>query len=200
MIPLVLCSIVTWVVIFERLWSFRLMGEGMRSFQLEAINTVLRGDRDALRALCQRSPDLPTSRLILVALERQASNDERIRSHWLEALERRRQLVNQDLRRNLWMLGTIGAAAPFIGLFGTVVGILRSFTEMARSGSGGFAVVAAGISESLIATAAGIVVAVIAVMAYNAFQTRLGQLVLTIRIHTEEIAEVLGGAENPVRR
>ena len=62
-------------------------------------------------------------------------------------------------------------------LFGTVVGILTAFQNMAKTGSGGFAVVASGISESLIATAAGIVVAVISVMAYNAFQTRWNQLV-----------------------
>ncbi len=200
MIPLVICSLLTWVVIFERIWSFRKLGEGLRSFQLEAINTLLRGDRDSLKALCGRSPDLPTSRLLMTAIERQSSNDERLRANWHEALERRRQLINQELKRNLWILGTIGSAAPFIGLFGTVVGILRSFNDMAKTGSGGFAVVAGGISESLIATAAGIVVAVIAVMAYNTFQTRWSQLVLTIKIHSEEIAEVLDGAQNIGRR
>jgi biopolymer transport protein ExbB len=132
----------------------------------------------------------------MVGLERLSSNDRRIRAKWIEALERRRQLLNQDLKRNLWILGTIGSASPFIGLFGTVVGVLRSFQEMARTGSGGFAVVAAGISESLIATAAGIVVAVIAVMAFNAFQTRWNALVLTIRIHTEEFTEVLSSLES----
>ncbi len=94
-------------------------------------------------------------------------------------------------------MGTIGSAAPFIGLFGTVVGVLESFQQMAVKGSGGFAVVAAGISEALIATAAGIVVAVIAVMAFNAFQTRWNGLVLTIRVHTEEFSEILSSLETP---
>ena len=89
------------------------------------------------------------------------------------------------------ILGTIGSSAPFIGLFGTVIGILRSFQEMAKTGSGGFAVVASGISESLIATAAGIVVAVVAVMSYNAFQIRWGRLTLLIRLQMEELAEML---------
>ena len=130
----------------------------------------------------------------MVALERLNSKDARLKGRWFEALERKRQVMNLELRQNLWLLGTIGAAAPFIGLFGTVIGILRSFQEMAKSGSGGFNVVAAGISESLVATAAGIVVAVIAVMAFNAFQTRWGSLVLTIRVSTEELAEILESA------
>jgi biopolymer transport protein ExbB len=193
MYPLVICSLLVWAVIFERLWRYRKLGHGLKAFHLEAINILLRGDRDALRNLSHRNVELPTARLVLVALERQDSRDRRIKERWQEAVERKRQLVNLELRENLWVLGTIGAAAPFIGLFGTVVGILRSFNDMAKTGSGGFAVVASGISESLIATASGIVVAVIAVMAYNAFQTRWTTLVTTVRIQTEELAEMLGG-------
>lgn len=201
MYPLLICSLLIWAVIFERLWNYRKLGHQLKSFHLEAINTLMAGDRESVRNLCRRNPDLPTSRLLMTGLDRLSAKDARLRSRWAEALERNRQLVNQELRRNLWILGTIGSAAPFIGLFGTVVGILRSFQEMARTGSGGFAVVASGISESLIATAAGIVVAVIAVMAFNAFQTRWGGLVLTIKLHTEEFAEMLeaheGGPHGP---
>ncbi len=192
MYVLVLCSLLSWAVIFERIWSFRKLGHDLRHFYLEALNILLRNDREALKRFCDNNSQIPTSRILLVGLERLQSKDERIRSNWMAAVERRRQMLNQELKRNLWVLGTIGSAAPFIGLFGTVLGILESFQEMARTGSGGFAVVAAGISSSLIATAAGIVVAVIAVMAFNAFQTRWSSLVLTIRLHTEEFTEVLG--------
>src|SRR5438094_4201896 len=71
------------------------------------------------------------------------------------------------------MLGTIGSAAPFIGLFGTVMGIIRAFHHMAIAGTGGFAVVAGGISEALIATALGLAVGIIAVVCYNYFQARV---------------------------
>lgn len=196
MYPLLLCSLAAWIVIFERLWRYRRLGQGMRVFHVEAMNALLRGERDALRSLCSVHPHLPTSRLMTAALERLGAKDERLRSGWQEALERRRQAINQELRQNLWILGTIGSSAPFIGLFGTVVGILRSFQDMARTGSGGFAVVAAGISESLIATAAGIVVAVISVIAYNAFQTRWSSLVLVIRLQTEELSELLAQLES----
>ncbi|MGK5086576.1 MotA/TolQ/ExbB proton channel family protein [Bdellovibrionota bacterium FG-2] len=191
MYPLLVCSLLSWGVIFERLWSYRRLGHTLHSFHLSAMNLLLRNDRDALERLCRESGNLPTASLVSIALERLNSKDDRLRQRWQEAMERRRQLVNQDLRANLWILGTIGSASPFIGLFGTVIGILRSFQEMAKTGSGGFAVVASGISESLIATAAGIIVAVIAVMSYNAFQTRLSRFVLVIRLQAEELVELL---------
>jgi biopolymer transport protein ExbB len=191
MYPLVICSLVAWAVIFERLWSFRRLSKGLKSFHLQAMNVLLRSDLDALRRLCDEHTPLPTAALIGVALDRMRSKDQRLRASWLEALERRRLGLNQELRQNLWILGTIGSSAPFIGLFGTVVGILRSFQEMSRTGAGGFAVVAGGISESLVATAMGIVVAVIAVMSFNAFQTRWSGLVLSVRLQTEELAELL---------
>lgn len=191
MYPLVICSLLVWGVIFERLWTYRRLGASLKSFHLEATHTLLSHDLDALRGLCHRNSGLPTARLLRVALERISSKDVRLRGRWLEALERKRQLLNFELRQNLWILGTIGSSAPFIGLLGTVVGILRSFQEMAKTGSGGFTVVAAGISEALVTTAAGIVVAVIAVIAFNAFQTRWSQLVLTLRVHAEDLSEML---------
>lgn len=196
MIPLFLCSLVTWGVILERAWCFRRLGGELRSFHLEAIHALLRGDRDALRRLCSSAyPQLPTSRLVMTALERLEAKELKQRTRWREAVERRRVLTNQELKGALWVLGTIGSLAPFIGLFGTVVGILRSFHDMARTGSGGFAVVAAGISEALIATAAGIVVALVAVLAYNTLQVRCAKLILTVRLQIEELAEMLGDAD-----
>ena len=79
----------------------------------------------------------------------------------------------QKLKKHLWILGTVASSAPFIGLLGTVVGIIKSFESMAIAGTGGFAVVAAGISEALVATALGLAVAIIAVIFYNYFQTRI---------------------------
>lgn len=191
MIPLLLFSILAWAVILERIWTYWRINKNLKTFHLQALNALLRGEREVFRSLCHQFPTLPTSKLAITALERLNAPDVRIRSRWQETLERERLLINQELRGHLWLLGTIGSSSPFIGLFGTVVGILRSFHDMAKTGSGGFAIVAGGISESLIATAAGIVVAVVAVIAYNAFQTRWGSLVLIIKLHTEELAEML---------
>jgi biopolymer transport protein ExbB len=191
MVPLVLCSLIGWAVIFERVWRYRALDRDLRSFHLEAMNALLRRERNAVKALCERNLGLPTAELLKTAIDRLEAQDQRLRDSWLEAVDRRRQVLNQDLRKNLWMLGTIGSAAPFIGLAGTVIGILGAFGEMARKGAGGFTVVAAGISEALIATAAGIVVAVVAVVAFNALQTRWSRFVLLIRIQTEEFIEIL---------
>src|SRR5512134_3864036 len=89
------------------------------------------------------------------------------------------------------MLATVGATAPFVGLFGTVVGIMVAFRNMAASGHGGFAVVAAGISEALITTAAGIAVAIEAVVLYNFFNTHVQKLALQFRLLSEEYLEIL---------
>lgn len=194
MVPLVICSLVGWAVIFERIWRFRTLSRELRAFHLEAMNGLLRQEWDDVKKLCAENEGLPTAELLQTAIDRLGAKDARLRENWLEAVERRRQMLNQELRKNLWMLGTIASAAPFIGLAGTVVGILQAFGEMARKGAGGFTVVAAGISEALIATAAGIIVAVVAVVAFNAFQTRWAGFVLLIRIQTEEFAEILSSS------
>ena len=191
MLPLAICSRVGWAVIFERILRFRSLSQSLRSFHLEAMNALLRQEWDDVRKLCASNEGLPTAELLKTALDRLNAKDDRLRENWLEAVERRRQMLNQELKKNLWVLGTSAAAAPFIGLAGTVVGILQAFSEMAQKGAGGFAVVAAGISEALVATAAGIIVAVVAVIAFNAFQNRWGSFVLLIRIQTEELAEIL---------
>jgi biopolymer transport protein ExbB len=76
------------------------------------------------------------------------------------------------LERGLIVLGTVGANAPFIGLFGTVLGIIRAFHELGRSSAEAGAAVMAGISEALVATAVGLLVAIPAVVLYNTFQRR----------------------------
>jgi biopolymer transport protein ExbB len=91
----------------------------------------------------------------------------------------------------LWVLGTIGAAAPFIGLFGTVVGIIRAFHAMAIAGTGGFAVVAAGISEALIATALGLAVGITALVLYNYFQARVDRVDAALRIGSARVIDAV---------
>ncbi len=90
-----------------------------------------------------------------------------------EAMTSRLVLERSRLDRNLIVLGTLGNNAPFIGLFGTVLGVIKAFNDLALNGSSGVSVVMAGISSALIATAFGILVALPAVIANNIFQTEL---------------------------
>jgi len=87
------------------------------------------------------------------------------------------------LDRNLGVLGTMGNTAPLIGLLGTVWGIMRAFHDMARTGSAGPSVVAAGVAEALFTTAAGLLVAVPAVLLYNHFVRRMGVMLITAENH-----------------
>jgi biopolymer transport protein ExbB len=89
------------------------------------------------------------------------------------------------------MLGTIGAIAPFVGLFGTVWGILRAFEQIGVSKQAGIDVVGPGIAEALITTAAGIIVAIEAVVVYNYFMARLARIALELRLMSEEFVELL---------
>ncbi len=86
------------------------------------------------------------------------------------ALERQAQREVQSLKRGLGVLATVGSTAPFVGLLGTVMGIVNAFQSMALTGSGGLGTVSAGIAEALITTAFGLLVAIPAVMAYNYLQ------------------------------
>lgn len=89
-----------------------------------------------------------------------------------QGMDRTSMITVAELKENLGALATIGATAPFVGLFGTVMGIIRAFEGMAKSG-GGIASVSAGIAEALITTAGGLAVAIPAVWAYNYFQNRI---------------------------
>ena len=103
------------------------------------------------------------------------------------AIQRASALTANDLKKGVASLATIGATAPFVGLLGTVVGIITAFQGIAATGSGGLGAVSAGISEALVETALGLVVAIPAVWFYNyltgrieVLQRRNGQLVIGV--------------------
>lgn len=104
---------------------------------------------------------------------------------WLETLERSLNKGIQEelaaMERTLPFLATTGNAAPFIGLFGTVWGIMRSFHSIGLKGSASLATVAPGISEALVATAAGLAAAIPAVIAFNGFMSWMGQMEIQLQ-------------------
>ncbi|MEW6270104.1 MAG: MotA/TolQ/ExbB proton channel family protein [Thermodesulfobacteriota bacterium] len=108
--------------------------------------------------------------------------------------------ANASLRRGLGFLATVGSTAPFIGLFGTVIGIVNAFEQMAATGQGGLAVVAGGIAEALITTALGILTAIPALWLYNTITARITALMTELECAGEELAVVALGAEFGARR
>jgi biopolymer transport protein ExbB/biopolymer transport protein TolQ len=104
-----------------------------------------------------------------------------------QGMDRTAMITVAELKENLGVLATIGATAPFVGLFGTVMGIIRAFEGMAKSG-GGIASVSAGIAEALITTAGGLLVAIPAVWAYNYFQNRVDRFTVEMSNSGSEMA------------
>lgn len=111
-------------------------------------------------------------RIVAAGLERFSMGHGAVEDHLSASLIRERGI----LERRLIILGTLGNNAPFVGLFGTVLGIIKSFNDLAVTGSSGVSVVMAGISTALVATAFGILVAIPAVIANNYFHNRLDDL------------------------
>jgi len=169
--PLIAGSFLVLWIVFERVWRFRGLADGTRELTRKTIDKLVQRDVESARELCEAS-DLPIARVYREAM--------RWRNVPLEDLERvlstSRQEAAHELKRGLWIVGTIGSLAPYVGLFGTVIGIIRAFRDMAEHGAGGFEVVASGISEALIATAAGLAVAIFALLFFNYLQTRVGAI------------------------
>lgn len=171
MLLLVLMSVACWAIMIEKV--FRLTGLGRELNQLERVAGG--GSVDGVR------PTRLTGRLLAAARDEQTHgatlgedrNDVRHRLEKSMRSELKGQL--QKTESGLPFLATVGSAAPFIGLFGTVWGIMNSFTSIAQSKDTSLAVVAPGIAEALFATALGLAAAIPAVMAYNQIAVSLGR-------------------------
>lgn len=170
----------------EQLYNFWRLVDNARDLAAEVGKVLYHGDVAAARTMCERS-NSAVADIFIAALNKVSRPGESCR----KAAERERQRFSLRMKRRMWLLGTVGALAPFVGLFGTVLGIIRSFRDIAASGSGGFAVVAQGVSEALWATGGGILVAVISVGIYNYFQTRGNHATVEVRLVVDEFLEQL---------
>ena len=184
--PLLVFSILVWTVAAHKFFYLKTFSREAKKLQDEVNSAITNKKFDNVRVTLARFPDEITRPHEVLFEDIYNSKDEMD-----DKLSRRLTETNSALKENLWILGTIASSAPFVGLFGTVLGIMESFKAIGATGKSGFSVVAAGISESLIATAAGIIVAVIAVLFYNYFQTRVGKEAQKFRHQVEDMAELL---------
>jgi biopolymer transport protein ExbB/TolQ len=148
---------------------------------------LARGALEEGRSACERSPS-PIADVFLVGYERMGRSKP---DHVVTAVHRERLRVNQALRTRLWMLGTIGATAPFVGLFGTVAGIITGLGGFQKGQQVSFSDVAGPVSQALIVTAAGILVAVEAVILFNFFSQRASRVATEMKLLTDEFLELL---------
>jgi biopolymer transport protein TolQ len=183
LVILALFSIVSWALIVEKWWQFRRVRRQTLTF--------LKAYREArtpavVQASARKLRESPLAQLYVAAYNEMGARDvvdqvlddgDEISSSRLEivqrALRRTATLEVARLERYLPFLATTASATPFIGLFGTVFGIIAAFHGIGQQGSASLAVVAPGISEALIATAAGLGAAIPAVIGYNYFVNRV---------------------------
>lgn len=181
--PLLAFSIVTWAIVIERVYVYLTIRPRLARLTQSLTSSLRDGDAAAAKQIChQEKPQV--GELFLSTLDTKKTREQAER-----VTDRNRIRFMNYLKRNLWILGTIGSASPFVGLLGTVVGIVRAFQNMAEKGTGGFSVVAGGISEALIATAAGLIVAIIALLTYNIFVTVSNLTMSQVRLTLEEMLD-----------
>ncbi len=176
------CSVVTVGVALERWLYFRRRQSDPDAMLLETMNHLRDGRTGEALETCQSSPHpvgVVGYEAIVAAHKPLAEVEERLQI----ALSQQKLLLD----RNVGTLGTMAAIAPLIGLLGTVMGIMRAFGDMASSGSAAPSVVAAGVSEALITTAAGLVIAVPAVLLFNHFTRRLNVMLTVAENHARSL-------------
>jgi len=192
---LLLWSVAGVAVICERLYALWGVLPKSETFKNRVVEAVERGDLPKAAALCETGND-PLGEVFGRGLRVFARTPHKT----AEAVSSQRTVALAGFRRYLWALGTVGSSAPFVGLFGTVVGILKAFQSMSTAGTGGFKVVSQGIAAALVATAAGLLVAIYAIIAYNYFVARIGAIAVQYKVYCEEFLFALaeaGRAEQP---
>ncbi len=161
---LIFLSVVSLGVIVERAIFYARIRLDFPKFSEKITQKLIDDDIKGIEALCQESPSIESQTVLrgLHYLPKGVGAMDQGMTGYLTG-------EKQKLDHGLVILGTLGSNAPFIGLFGTVIGIIQAFSDLANHPAGGPSVVMAGISEALIATAVGLIVAIPAVIAFNAY-------------------------------
>lgn len=182
---LILLSVYSIALIWER-WRFYSRSTAGQPAYLEKVRQIIdKGDlADAVTA--SKSYKGMAGAVVMASLMGPTSREERKRS-----AQRASERAISQLQQRVTVLGTIASCAPFIGLFGTVVGVMRAFKDLAGAAGAGPGVVAIGISEALVCTATGLFVAIPAVAAYNYFNNRTQRFGEEMNWISEEILESL---------
>lgn len=180
-------SILSLAIIMERIVYYRKRSKAKRHAFMSVISAELKkGDVAGALEICRKT-DTPFSSVVASGLTLYGHNEVVISN----TMEREVMVETVKLERFTSIVGTIGSTAVYIGLFGTVLGIIRAFHDISKSGSGGLNIVINGISEALICTAAGLCVAVPAVIAYNYFVKKVDTFITDMELCASEVMDLL---------
>ncbi len=196
MLMLVAASVMSWVIIFQRGRLLSATRQQMQAFEDRFWSGI---DLNDLYRECQKEPEKSSAEVVFIAGLKEFGKLRQQKSIEPEAamagVQRAMRVAitreNEKLDHNLPLLATIGSTSPYIGLFGTVWGIMHSFHGLANVKQATIATVAPGISEALIATAMGLLAAIPAVIFYNRFASRVDQLNTALYTFADEFSSLL---------
>src|ERR1700761_7895069 len=183
---LLILSVVAIAIVIERLLFFASQHSDSKGLLRALGQKIAANDLAGAFKVCQQNKGM-LPKILEFGLKRGEKN----RADITDALSIALMEHLNSLERNLAVIGTIAVIAPFVGLFGTVLGIIRAFQDIALKGNSTPAVVAAGVSEALITTAAGLFVAVISVIFFNYFKTRIKAYNQEMIVAANQLAEML---------
>ncbi len=183
-------------VVIERLLVLIRTDRESLVFAARARPLLEAGEATPLRALARSFPRNPLARVTAIGIDTYEENLDGKDPIELTRRElvRKLELFSAEARKGMGMLASIGSTAPFIGLFGTVIGIITAFQGIAAAGGGGLGAVSAGIAEALIVTAVGLVVAIGSVLFYNYLSGRFAPLDMRMQHAAGELIDYLEGA------
>jgi biopolymer transport protein ExbB len=186
MLPIIACSVVAVAIVLERFWTLQQKRVLPPNIAAQAWGWVKDNELDPknLQALHQSSP---LGQVLAAGLAHRYHTRDILK----ESIEDSGRHVVHELERYLNPLGTIAAISPLLGLLGTVSGMINSFTAITSQGVGNPTVLAGGISEALITTAAGLIVAIPALIAYRHLRGRIDGLVIQIEKEAMKFLEAL---------
>lgn len=188
MVPIIACSIIALAIIVERIWALQKKRVIPRHLvaQVWQMQKNKELDMEQLRKIRTGSP---LGNILAAGL----INRDRAREVMKESIEETGRHVVHELERYLNSLGTIAAVTPLLGLLGTVIGMIKVFTSLTVHGAGNVGSLAGGISEALITTAAGLLVAIPTLMFYRYFRGRIEELVVNMEQEAIMLVEVIHG-------
>ena len=188
LLPIILCSIVALGIIVERFWSLK-RNKILPPDLVPQVWKLSREEKLDAMAIRRLKVDSPLGAILAAGL----SNSRFGREIMKESIEEVGRQVAHDLERYLTALGTISAITPLLGLLGTVVGMIKVFSAIMSQGVGDPGVLAGGISEALITTAAGLAVAIPSLMFHRYFEGRVDELVLKMEEESLKLIEMIHG-------
>ena len=187
MILLLAASVLSVAISLERLISYRSKSRIKRKdFMLKIRQGIKKGNLQPVIKVCQDT-NTPFASIVYAGLSFFDCSEKEISNN----MERQIIIETTILERFTSVIGTIGSVSVYVGLFGTVLGIIRAFHDISVSGSGGISVVISGISEALACTAAGLCVAVPAVVAYNYFMKKIDDFIKDMELSASETMDLI---------